>query len=133
MRLNWEPLVWRLYPVRSPNPANFFCELSLPLDVPNMFNRRVAEYDVEALIGERQSAAVGDDVFAIPGNVQFGIEVAQSQPATDATYSPAIIGAPDIQDRGLPGRAKCAVEEIHALRMKPPRSKIYKSRESISL
>jgi hypothetical protein len=25
------------------------------------------------------------------------------------------------------------VEEIHALRMKPPRSKIYKSRESISL
>ena len=84
MRLDWEPLVWRLHPVRSPNPANLSGELGLPSEVANMFNCRVAEYYVETLVGEGQSATVRDGVLTEPVKAQVWIKVAQSQPATYA-------------------------------------------------
>ena len=59
--VNWEPAVGRLHIVPDTNPGNLSREKLLIPRVPDMFDDRVTEGDVERAVSKGESAAIADD------------------------------------------------------------------------
>jgi len=52
MRLHWKPPIGCLYPEVAANPHDFFGHRCLILTSAQVFNHRIAEHDVNALVGK---------------------------------------------------------------------------------
>jgi hypothetical protein len=123
MKLDGKPAVRCLHPIGVTDTANLVGKLLLLLTGPHMLDDRVAEYDVERLIGKGQQQTVrGDLRESTGGAVERRGKVEQDDARPGTGKVPDRARSAHVEDARFRGNFERSFEQRHA-----PRTEIVKS------
>ncbi len=116
MKLYRKAAIRGLNPVMAAHPSDFLGESALVGVSADVLDNRIAEDDIECLIGEGQHAAIARDEIDGPrGAFEGRGEIEDGELRLDGSKLPNQGRTTDVENAGLIGNMKRTLKEAHAL------------------
>src|SRR5260370_23307830 len=122
MQFNRESSIWRLDPVKSTNPGDFFSELLLVRAIANVLDNGIAEHDIKSIFLKGQHKAVGgDEVYGIRTSLQSAREIHNGKTRPNRQELTDVRRSSDIENARVRGHVERLFKYPHPSRPKMPK------------